>query len=54
MLSTHIGVLKLLGFLGGEIEHLFHARRIRDVSDLLLVRPCADLFLDLKAHGLKI
>ena len=40
--------------LEARFEHFLHARRVRDVANLFLVRTGADLFLDFEPHGLEI
>ncbi len=54
MLRAHVSVLQLLGFLGGEVEDFLHTRRVRNIANLFLIRPGADLFLDFQPHGLEI
>ena len=54
VLGADVGVVERLGFLGGERQHLLDARRVRDVADHLLVRPGADLLLDLHADGFEV
>ena len=54
MLGPDIGMVERLGFLAREGEHLFHARRVRDVADHLGFRSGADLFFDFHPHGLQV
>ena len=52
--GADVGVIERLGLLGREREHLFHARRVGNVADHLLVGAGADLFLDLHADGFEV
>ena len=52
--GADVGVVERLGFLGREGEHLLDPRRVGDVADHLLVRPGADLLLDLHADGFEV
>ena len=54
VLGADVGVVERLGLLGGEREHLLHARRVGDVADHLLVGAGADLLLDLHADGFEV
>ena len=54
MFRAHVRVIQSFGFFDGQGENLLYARRIRNVSDHLLVRSSADLFFDFHAHGFKI
>ena len=52
--GADVGVIERLGFLGGEGQHFFHARRVGNVPDHFLVGAGADLFLDLHADGFEV
>ena len=54
MLGADVGVVERLGFLGGERQHLLHARRVGNVADHLLIGTGADLLLDFHADGLEV
>src|SRR5437762_2896242 len=54
MLSADVGMVECLGFLRRKRQRLLHTRRIGNVSDELLLRTCADLFLDLPPHSFKV
>ena len=54
VLGADVGVMQRLGLLLRKLEHFLHARCVRDVAGQFLVRAGADLFFDLKAHGLQI
>ena len=49
-----VSVIERLGLLRREREHFFHARRVGNVADHLLVRAGADLFLDFHADGFEV
>ena len=44
----------MLSFFGGEVEDFLHARCVRNVAYLFLIRPGANLFLDFQSHGLEV
>src|SRR6266853_4567818 len=54
MFCSDIGVIQGFCFFDGQSEDLLDTRRIRNVSDHLLVRSSADLFFHFHAHGFQI
>ena len=54
VLGADVSVVERLRFLGGEREHLLHARSVGNVADHLLIGAGADLFLDFHADGLEV
>ena len=52
--GADVGMVECLRLLVGEREDFLHPRRVGDVSDSLLGRAGADLFLDFLAHGLQL
>ena len=52
--GADVGMVEGLGFLGGEREDFFDARRVGDVADHFLIGAGADLLLDLHADGFEV
>ena len=52
--GADIGVVERLGFLGRERQHFFHAWRLRDVANDLLVGPSAGLLFHRHADGFEV
>jgi len=54
VLRADVAVVKRLGFLRGQGEHLLHPRSVGNVADHLGLRSGADLLLDLHAHSFEV
>ena len=54
VLGADVSMIQRLGLLGGEREHFLHPRRVRNVTDHLLIRTGAHLLLDFHADGFQI
>ena len=52
--GADVGMIERFGFLAGEGQDFFHARRVGNVSDHLGFRSRANLLLHFHSHGLQI
>src|SRR5262245_34198617 len=54
MLGADISMIERFGLFGGERQHLFDARRVRNIADHFLVRAGPDLLFDFRADGVQV
>src|SRR5437868_15465535 len=54
MLCAHVGMIQGFCFFHRQGEDLLNTRRIRNLSDHLLVRPSSHLFFHFHSHGFQI